>query len=47
MSALNPRQLSFEQLLESLAQPQAQLDLAFGVALSALAWWLARLLFRR
>lgn len=47
MSALNPRQLNFEQLLDSLAQPQAQLDLAFGVALSALAWWLARLLFRR
>lgn len=47
MSALNPRNQSFEDLLATLAQPQAQIDLAIGMAWIALAWWLARLLTRR
>ena len=32
MSALNPRNQSFEDLLATLAQPQAQIDLAIGMA---------------
>ena len=36
MSALNPRNQSFEDLLATLAQPQAQIDLAIGMA------WIAR-----
>ncbi|MFO1235035.1 MAG: hypothetical protein U1E47_08305 [Rivihabitans pingtungensis] len=47
MSALNPRNLSFEALLATLARPQAQIDLALGLAWAVLAWWLARVLTRR
>lgn len=47
MSALNPRNLSFEALLATLAEPQAQIDLALGLAWAVLAWWLARVLTRR